>query len=48
MNTMFKEFGKNMYAVSVNQEAEAISGISVFWNTLFVFIMAGICFRCLA
>lgn len=42
MNTIFKEFGKNMYAVSVNQEAETISGISLFWNTLFVFIMAGI------
>ncbi len=42
MNTMFKELGKNMFAVSVNQEAEAISDISVFWNTLFVFIMVGI------
>ena len=48
MNTMFKELGKNMFAVSINQEAETISGLLVFWNTLFVFIMTGICFRWLA
>ena len=35
-------FGKNMYAVGGNQEAAAVSGISVFWTTIFVFIMAGI------
>ena len=35
-------FGKNMYAVGGNQEAAAVSGISVFWTTMFVFIMAGI------
>ena len=39
MNIMFKELGKNMFAVSINQEAKTISGLSVFWNTLFVFIM---------
>lgn len=36
------KFGKNMYAVGGNKEAAAVSGISVFWTTLFVFIMAGI------
>ena len=35
-------FGKNMYAVGGNQEAASVSGISVFWTTIFVFIMAGI------
>lgn len=35
-------FGKNMYAVGGNREAAAVSGISVFWTTLGVFIMAGI------
>lgn len=36
------KFGKNMYAVGGNQEAASVSGISVFWVTLGVFIMAGI------
>ena len=36
------KFGKNMYAVGGNQEAAAVSGISVFWTTMGVFIMAGI------
>ena len=36
------KFGKNMYAVGGNKEAASVSGISVFWTTLFVFIMAGI------
>ncbi len=36
------KFGKNMYAVGGNSEAAAVSGISVFWTTLFVFIMAGV------
>lgn len=36
------KFGKNMYAVGGNREAAAVSGISVFWTTLGVFIMAGI------
>jgi methyl-galactoside transport system permease protein len=36
------KFGKNMYAVGGNKEAAAVSGISVFWTTLGVFIMAGI------
>lgn len=31
-----------MYAVGGNQEAASVSGISVFWVTLGVFIMAGI------
>ena len=35
-------FGKNMYAVGGNQEAAAVSGISVFKVTMGVFIMAGI------
>ncbi|MCR5290901.1 MAG: galactoside ABC transporter permease [Treponema sp.] len=35
-------FGKNMYAVGGNAEAASVSGISVFWVTLRVFIMAGI------
>ncbi len=36
------KFGKNMFAVGGNAEAASVSGISVFWTTLFVFIMAGI------
>lgn len=36
------KFGKNMYAVGGNREAASVSGISVFWTTLGVFIMAGI------
>ena len=36
------KFGKNMYAVGGNPEAASVSGISVFWTTLGVFIMAGI------
>ena len=39
-------FGKNMYAVGGNSEAAAVSGISVFWVTLGVFIMAGIFYGC--
>ena len=34
--------GKNMYAVGGNQEAAAVSGISVFKVTIITFIMAGI------
>lgn len=40
------KFGKNMYAVGGNSEAAAVSGISVFWVTLGVFIMAGIFYGC--
>jgi methyl-galactoside transport system permease protein len=36
------KFGKNMYAVGGNSEAASVSGISVFWTTLGIFIMAGI------
>lgn len=36
------KFGKNMYAVGGNSEAASVSGVSVFWTTLLVFIMAGI------
>lgn len=36
------KFGKNMYAVGGNSEAASVSGISVFWTTMGVFIMAGI------
>ena len=36
------KFGKNMYAVGGNAEAASVSGISVFWVTMGVFIMAGI------
>lgn len=36
------KFGKNMYAVGGNPEAASVSGISVFWTTMGVFIMAGI------
>lgn len=39
-------FGKNMYAVGGNAEAASVSGISVFWTTLSVFIMAGIFYGC--
>lgn len=39
-------FGKNMYAVGGNSEAASVSGISVFWTTLGVFIMAGIFYGC--
>ena len=39
-------FGKNMYAVGGNAEAAAVSGISVFWVTMGVFIMAGIFYGC--
>jgi len=35
-------FGKNMYAVGGNAEAASVSGISVFWVTMGIFIMAGI------
>ena len=35
-------FGKNMYAVGGNAEAASVSGISVFWTTMGVFIMAGV------
>lgn len=36
------KFGKNMFAVGGNAEAASVSGISVFWVTLGVFILAGI------
>lgn len=39
-------FGKNMYAVGGNSEAAAVSGISVFWTTMGIFIMAGIFYGC--
>ncbi len=39
-------FGKNMYAVGGNAEAAAVSGISVFWVTMGIFIMAGIFYGC--
>ena len=39
-------FGKNMYAVGDNQEAAAVSGISVFWVTMGVFMMAGVFYGC--
>jgi len=35
-------FGKNMYAVGGNAEAASVSGISVFWVTMGVFILAGV------
>ena len=35
-------FGKNMFAVGGNPEAASVSGISVFWVTMGVFILAGI------
>ena len=40
------KFGKNMYAVGGNSEAASVSGISVFWTTLGVFIMAGVFYGC--
>lgn len=36
------KFGKNLYAVGGNPEAASVSGISVFWTTLFAFMLAGI------
>lgn len=39
-------FGKNMYAVGGNPEAASVSGISVFWVTMGVFVMAGIFYGC--
>ena len=39
-------FGKNMYAVGGNAEAAAVSGISVFWVTMGIFVMAGIFYGC--
>lgn len=39
-------FGKNMYAVGGNSEAASVSGISVFWVTMGVFIMAGVFYGC--
>lgn len=39
-------FGKNMYAVGGNAEAASVSGINVFWTTLFIFIMAGVFYGC--
>jgi len=36
------KFGKNMYAVGGNAEAASVSGISVFWITMGIFIMAGV------
>lgn len=37
-------FGKNMFAVGGNPEAASVSGISVFWVTMFVFMLAGVCY----
>ncbi|MCR5319107.1 MAG: galactoside ABC transporter permease [Treponema sp.] len=39
-------FGKNMFAVGGNPEAASVSGISVFWVTLGVFVMAGVFYGC--
>jgi methyl-galactoside transport system permease protein len=39
-------FGKNMYAVGGNAEAASVSGISVFWVTMGIFIMAGVFYGC--
>lgn len=36
------KIGKDMYAVGGNAEAAAVSGISVFWVTMFAFMLAGI------
>jgi len=33
--------GKNMYAVGANPDAAAVSGVSVFWTTVLLFIFAG-------
>jgi len=38
------KFGRNMYAVGDNQEAAKVSGINVFWVTMGVFILAGVCY----
>lgn len=40
------KFGKNMYAVGGNAEAASVSGINVFWVTLGIFILAGVCYGC--
>ena len=34
--------GKNMYAVGANPEAANVSGVSVLWTTIFIFMIAGI------
>jgi len=34
--------GKNMYAVGANPDAATVSGVSVFWTTLLLFVFAGI------
>lgn len=34
--------GKNMYAVGANPEAANVSGVSVFWTTVLLFVYAGI------
>lgn len=39
-------FGKNMYAVGGNAEAASVSGISVFWVTMGIFVMAGVFYGC--
>lgn len=36
------KIGKEMYAVGGNPEAASVSGISVFWVTMFAFLLAGI------
>lgn len=36
------KFGKNMFAVGGNPEAASVSGISVFWVTIAVFLLAGV------
>ena len=33
--------GKNMYAVGANPDAATVSGVSVFWTTLLLFVFAG-------
>ena len=38
------KFGKNMYAVGGNSEAASVSGINVFKTTLFIFLLAGVCY----
>lgn len=38
------KFGKYMYAVGGNPEAASVSGISVFWVTMGIFILAGVCY----
>lgn len=37
-------FGKNMFAVGCNEEAAKVSGVSVFWITVSVFAIAGLCY----